>query len=309
MGRHQGKENEKPLCVQVKTTRDWAVSTRVPYNHEKDDVWEWRIKINKQVRKLRGEAYYDIFTLKKEDPEIWVRWGGGEELLQVHHNLLNPLLHDYINDIMIKEFYHGTKFNIRRSAKPLEMVHIAPHPYSYMSESVRNSIAGGHKTILRFRTELKNPATFALAAPLLIWSERCYKVMAPTEYKKMEQVNQNRIDLLMCDLPLPNQIVLNSGNAHTHNDPKDSSLALLSYYHGPFQDCWTDGELHIKEMGMQIEPTERDTILIDGVLYHGVNPENGLRFNTTIYNNNLTQTAYLPEEMGWVTAKNFGYKM
>jgi len=165
----------------------------------------------------------------------------------------------------------------------------------------------GQTNVLRFYSEVRDSKTFVLSAPLLIWAQKIYQTMALQAFEDMVKQNSKRKDLYFCGINTPNQVVLNCGNAQLHDDPVDTSLALLSYYWGPFDLPWLDGELKIHEALLQIEPSPRDAILLDGALYHNVNSENGERFNTTIYNKNLTENGVLPEQLQWTTEKYFGF--
>jgi len=300
---HVKTGNKEPLCVRILTERVWATRNRIGYNKDKEVVHEWRQKVDKAIRALRKENYYNTHTLI-DGLEIRVKWKGGEDLVQIYRRGMCNEIHDYINASMTEHYWRETNAqNHRRGTSHVEPLHMAPHSFCKMGNQ-QNTHYGGLRNVIRFPAEVEDANMFAKTAPQWVWSNSTYKKISPETYETI--CRSNRTDLNFCGFQGANQFVKNFTPILLHNDPLDTSPALLGYYHGPFAEAWTGGELEIPETGLGIQVLPQDLVLLDSILYHFVRPVNGVRFSTGVYNKNLTKTAVLPNGFEWVTKKYFG---
>jgi len=162
-----------------------------------------------------------------------------------------------------------------------------PHNFNKMAQ-YKDTHYGGFSNVVRFYADIPGPQFFMEMAPLYLWTNKLFKLIAPHTYTEM--YDKTRSDLHVAGGAIDNH-VFNFDRADLHNDIEDWP-AILGYYKGLPSLPWSAGELEIPEARLIIVVRPLDEILLDSILYHFVAAIlGGVRYSTSSYNKSILAQA------------------
>jgi len=301
---HEKSGTRLPLSIRIKTDRNWAVKTRIPYNREKKDVRDWRCEMDIFLDQLLGVGHAGLRFSIPPGKEVKILWKNGEPLLEVFRNAIPLLVAEYANKLASLFYYQKAVSNkLRRMGMEPAPFHVGPHSFSKNMGNLCDTHYGGVSNLIRLYAEANNPELFYQTAPIYAWTNKFFETIQPECFRRMWGSGHPKFHVCGSVFDVN---VLNFDNVLPHWDV-EKFPALLSYLSGLAARPWGGGELVIPELQLQIYPRPLDHILLDSILIHYVGVvTGGTRFNITSYRGGIQSTSAVIPGSEWIGLKNFG---